>query len=124
MKKKILLIDDEEEIRKLLTRCLEGQGYAVAAAAHGEAARQLLGDFTPDLIICDLQLADSDGLTIIAELRGLLPQVQVMLLTGVNFNPAEVDVTFGGLVSTYLPKPARLTVIAAAVSRLIGSGAN
>ncbi len=104
-------------------RSLEMQGYAMAAAAGGVAARELLEEFKADLIICDLQLADSDGLTIIAELRRLTPQVQVMLLTGVNFNPAEVDITFGGLVSTYLPKPARLSAIAAAVARLIGPGA-
>jgi DNA-binding NarL/FixJ family response regulator len=86
-------------------------------------AREHIGKFAADLVICDLQLADSDGLTIIAALRRLLPKAPVMLLTGVNFNPAEVDVTFGGLVSTYLPKPARLRAIAAAVARLIGPGA-
>jgi DNA-binding NarL/FixJ family response regulator len=80
----------------------------------------LAAEFIPDLIISDLQLADSDGIEVVAELRRSLPTVKVVLLTGVNFQSSEVDLTFGGLIAAYLPKPARLSHIAHTIATLIG----
>ena len=91
-----------------------------AAAADGAEARRMAAGFAPDLIISDLQLADSDGIDVVAELRQVLPGVKVVLLTGVNFQASEVDLTFGGVIAAYLPKPARLSQIAQTVKDLIG----
>jgi CheY-like chemotaxis protein len=118
--KRILLIDDEEEIRQLLSRCLQGMGYETACAADGDEARRLVAGFGPDLIITDLQLADSDGIEVVTGLRQMVPGVKVVLLTGVNFEASEIDLTFGGIISAYIPKPARLSQIAQTVASLIG----
>lgn len=65
----ILIVDDEPQIRRLLSGTLERAGYRIAAAASGRQALEMLGDAQPDLVLLDLGLPDRDGLELIPAIR-------------------------------------------------------
>lgn len=118
MKKHILIIDDEENIRALLSHYLDRVGYRVTAAASQAAALEVVRVDPPHLIISDLQLEDVDGLEMIARLKASLPDTPVILLTGVLFDPKAISEVLLSKVSCYLPKTCTLAKILEAVNRL------
>jgi two-component system, OmpR family, response regulator len=76
----ILVVDDDREIRSLLTEYLQQQGYRVSAAADGRGLRAAMAQAHPDLVILDLMLPGEDGLTLCRELRAR-SEVPVIMLT-------------------------------------------
>ncbi len=66
---KILVIDDEPQIRRALSAGLERTGYKVVAAAGGEEGLNLASEHPPDLVILDLAMPGTNGFTVCAELR-------------------------------------------------------
>lgn len=117
--KHILLVDDEAVIRDLLAEVLILAGYRISQAPSVVAARQILTAERPDLVVTDLQLEQSDGFALIAELRATHPDVPILLLTGVLFDEETVEARFQGKVSAYLPKTSPLKTIVAEVGRLL-----
>ena len=103
MEQSILVVDDEPEIRSLLTRYLGQSGYEMAAVVDGISAKKFLADNKPDLIILDLKLPDIDGLELAREIRTLGP-IPIIMLTGVG---TEVDRVVGLELAAddYLSKP-------------------
>lgn len=77
----VLLIDDEEQLRKLLGRIIRLEGYAVTEAADYAAAKKMLQKETPDIILCDVKLPDANGVEIVKELKAAHPAVEIILLT-------------------------------------------
>jgi two-component system response regulator GlrR len=119
MSKHVLLIDDEPNIRELLGIALKGKGYRVTAASSADEAQMTVKKDPPDLIISDLQLEDEDGLAIIAQLKTTLPNVPVILLTGVLFDPQVVRENLSKKVSCYLEKTSSLSKITDTIKRLL-----
>jgi len=78
---RILVVDDDGDVRSVLTRALGADGYLVQAVADGNAARQILASEPPDLVVLDLGLATEDGLDILTQLRERT-DLPVILLTG------------------------------------------
>lgn len=78
----VLVVDDEEKIRSLLTRCLENEGYLVHVAADGAAARDQFARIRPDLVTLDLNLGAEDGLDLAREFRKARDDVAIIMLTG------------------------------------------
>lgn len=66
---RVLVVDDEPQIRKFLRLGLEGHGYAVLEAANGEAALRAAVTGQPDLVVLDLGLPDREGLEVLSALR-------------------------------------------------------
>ena len=120
MKKPILIIDDEESIRSILAEYLSEQGYRVASVATPSEARKAVKTEVPLLIITDLQLEDSDGLDLVAQLKADLKAVPVILLTGVLFDARGAENLESRSISSYLSKTAPLSRVLAEVRRLIG----
>jgi DNA-binding NtrC family response regulator len=120
MKKHILIIDDEASIRDILGQLLTISGYRITAVASAAAAIESSRQDPPDLIISDLQLEDADGLEMIARLKVILPNVPVILLTGVLFDQEVVSDVLKTKVACYLAKTSSLTQILESVSRLLG----
>jgi len=116
--KRILHIDDEADIREVLAAYLENQGFAVVSVAGPTEALQAIARAAPDLVICDLQLDESDGLQTIDQVRGLLPEVPIILLTGVLLEPRLAHETMEKRRVFYLDKTQPLKRIVEEIHRL------
>jgi DNA-binding NtrC family response regulator len=120
MNKHILLVDDEADIRDLLAQYLEVSGFRATTAANPAEAMAVVERDPPDLVISDLQLEGSDGLELLDRVRARLPDVPLILLTGVLFEPAVVEKTLSRKISSYLEKTAPLSRVLSEVKRLTG----
>ena len=100
---RILVIDDEPPIRKLLRTGLGTQGYDVLEAANGKAALELIGERT-DLIILDLGLPDVAGLELLGLLRARAEAVPIVVLSSWADESAKVQALDGG-ADDYVLKP-------------------
>jgi len=78
---KILIIDDEEQLRKLLARIIRLEGFTVTEAGTYAAAKKLLHKETPDIILCDVKLPDGNGVEMVKELKAIYPSAEIILLT-------------------------------------------
>ena len=65
----ILLIDDEEQLRKLLARIIRLEGFTVNEAGNYMAAKKMVQKEMPDIILCDVKLPDGNGVEIVKELK-------------------------------------------------------
>ena len=124
MKKHILSVDDEKDIRELLQESLGMRGYRVSTAATPDEARKIAKADRPDLIILDFQIEESDGFVLIDEFRKLYPNIPLMLLTGAVFGKGAVRDVIEKKVASYLDKTASLSQILDEIHRLIGDPEN
>src|SRR5437016_11541705 len=79
---KILVVDDEENIRTLVQSMLKGDGRHVVLAAKGKDAITMFQKERPDLTILDIDMPDIDGITVLRQIRTIDPQAKVMVFTG------------------------------------------
>lgn len=120
MKHHILVIDDEANIRDLLSGYLNAIGYRVTSAASVHEALRAVRAEVPDLVISDLQLEDGDGFGMISELKKENPGLPVILLTGVLFDEDVVDKVLRENISCYLDKTTPLAKVGETVKSLLG----
>ena len=116
--KKILVVDDEAEIRKMLRLVLEEQGYQVIEADRGKLALQLVKLESPDLIILDAMLPEIHGFDIARRIRGSsrYGHMPIVMISAVyrGWRIAEdVKTSYG--VDSYIEKPFRVADVVAAV---------
>src|SRR5690242_20512194 len=79
---RILIIDDEQGIRRPLQILLERAGHEVMAASDGQEGLRLWRTFGADLVITDIMMPNKDGIETIVELRTLTPPVPVIAMSG------------------------------------------
>jgi excisionase family DNA binding protein len=118
---RILLVDDEESIRKLLSRMLESN-YDVEVAADGDAAIRLLRepDAHYDLLISDLNMPGMDGLTLIREAQRIDAALPAIVITGYSTESSAIEALNLG-VAGYLTKPFGTTQVLAAAAKALGA---
>ena len=100
---KILVVDDEPPIRKLLRMGLTSQGYEVLDAPNGKAALELLAK-KPDLVILDLGLPDIDGLELLRRIRNLERSLPIVVLSSRGDEAGKVAALDLG-ADDYVTKP-------------------
>jgi two-component system response regulator GlrR len=101
---KILVVDDDRNLIELIRLRLETAGYEVMTAFEAEEAIAKLKDELADLAIVDLQLAQTDGISLMEELHLIMPHMPVIILTGYGSIESAVDAMKRGAYS-YLTKP-------------------
>ena len=104
LKIKILVVDDEPQIRKFLTIGLKHDGYDVEEAADGQSAVRLTRAVKPDLILLDLGLPDLDGQDVIKTLRGEGMAQPIMVLS-VRNDASDIIQALDNGADDYLTKP-------------------
>lgn len=85
MKHHIVVVDDEPQIRELLSLYLAKQGYEVSTASTSGETLRLVEQTPLDLVVLDIGLAEEDGLKLLPQLKALNPRLRVIMLTGMGF---------------------------------------
>ncbi|MBF0650100.1 sigma-54-dependent Fis family transcriptional regulator [Dysgonomonas sp. GY75] len=94
--KKILLIDDEEKLRKLMARIIELEKIEVSQAETGAAGLKLLEKQYFDVVICDVKLPDANGVELIPQMKKIQPLAEIILLTAYGNIPDGVQAIKNG----------------------------
>lgn len=93
---KILIIDDETQLRKLLARIISLEGYEVAEAGDCASGLRMLREWNPDVVLCDVKLPDGNGVDMVCKLKTASPTVEVILLTAYGNIPDGVQAIKNG----------------------------
>jgi len=106
MKKTILVIDDVEQIRKLLNKILKGSGYRVVAASNGDEGLRILEETPIDLVITDMVMPEKMGMDVIMEIKEKYPQTKVIAISGGGDFGPELELDLARLLGVKtLQKP-------------------
>jgi DNA-binding NtrC family response regulator len=121
--KEILVVDDEIGIRELLSEILYDEGYHVAVAENAAQARAYRNRQVPDLVLLDIWMPDTDGVTLLKEwvTEGLLT-MPVIMMSGHGTIETAVEATRIG-AADFLEKPVSLQKLLATVAKAIRQGA-
>lgn len=103
MGNKVLIIDDDEKLRKLLKEYLEGNGFKVLTLADGSDVKKTLQMESPEMVILDIMLPGKDGLEVLKEIRTDDPIPVIMLTAKGDQTDRIVGLELGA--DDYLPKP-------------------
>ncbi len=102
-KQRILIVDDEPQITRVLRRSLTTLGYDVRSAADGESALETLGDWPPDLVVTDLSMPNMNGLELCKRLRSV-SQIPIIVLSVRGEEQIKVEALDAG-ADDYVTKP-------------------
>jgi two-component system KDP operon response regulator KdpE len=117
VKARILVIDDEPQIRRFLSIALRSQGYEVLEAETAAEGIARTATATPDLVVLDLGLPDADGKSVLAEIRGW-SRVPVLVLS-VRSAETEKVLALDGGANDYVTKPFGIQELLARVRGLL-----
>ena len=101
--KKILIVDDEYQITRVLKRSLQAHRYDVRTAGDGETALDTFHDFHPDLVITDLQMPEMNGIELCREIRKI-SEVPIIVLSVNGEEKTKVEALDAG-ADDYMTKP-------------------
>ncbi len=101
---RVMLVDDDPDLLRLLSIRLQGAGYGVTAVESGEAALSQLSVASPDLVITDLRMGGMDGIALFESLKKKNPALPVIILTAHGTIPDAVAATQQGVFG-YITKP-------------------
>ena len=118
--RKILIIDDEPDLRDLYQKLLELKGYHVYCAASGPEGIQLNEQNNPDLIILDMHMPEMDGISTLRNIRKTDDSVIVVILTGYAC-PDTIRDAIDLNVSEYLSKPFENNELLNVIGKAFGS---
>jgi len=113
--KKILVVDDEPDVRQLMEQFLTDRGYEVRMAENGRLGLQALDTFTPDVVLLDMHMPELDGLETLKLIAARAPSLPVIMVT-VN---DDVETTTHLLqlgAADYVPKPFNLEYLEQAIN--------
>ncbi len=104
MKKKVLLVDDDEGILGVFSSTLEMAGYRVLPIANGKEVLRCVRDHQPDIIVLDYMLPDTDGLEVAKKLRASSKMAKIpILMTSAHVRPADFNESLP--VDIFMEKP-------------------
>src|SRR5215216_2102951 len=117
---KILFVDDEEQIRRLLSSFLTRRGYQVKTAVDGQEALDMLESETPDLVITDVNMPNVDGVELTRRLRAhpRLGNLPIIMLSA-KVQTDEILAGYAEGADEYVPKPIEMRILAAKVESLL-----
>ena len=80
----ILVVDDEEAIREVVSTMLESRGYQCTSVSNGRAAQESVKRQTPDLVLSDMIMPEMDGIKLLDWLRQFDPDIPVIMVTAIH----------------------------------------
>ena len=119
MSSRVLIVDDEDSICRMLATVFQRRGYEVVTAASGSDGLEQTAEQEPDLVLLDVNLGDGSGLDVLSDLRTHHPSLPVIMLTGSGADPAlEQEALDKGAIA-YLSKTAPLNQLFTVVERAL-----
>ena len=116
----VLVVDDDESVREMLSMSLSAAAYEVVTAADGSTALAALQRTPCDLLMADLKMPGMDGLTLIREARKQSPALPVVIVTGLPSEDSAIEAIDIG-VSGYLTKPFVVSRLLDVVARALAA---
>jgi len=115
---RILIVDDDESVRDVISVLLEEEGYNCVCAANAEMALELAAKEETPLVISDMKMPDRDGLWLLENVRRKFPDTSLIMLIQPGDAEAAVDCLRRGAVDCLL-KPPKLTDLIRAIERAL-----
>lgn len=115
---KILIVDDERDVREPLAKYLHGEGYSVSTACDGLDALKKLSFESVDIILTDIQMPNMNGLDLLRKVKSLYPAIKVIIFTAYGAVESAVTAIKGG-AQDYILKPVIFEDIKQKIDRLI-----
>lgn len=114
---RLLVVDDDEAIREIISAMLTEQGYEIVTAEDGQQALELLPQFQPDLVVTDLRMPRMSGDELVRIMRESFPQLPVIVVSG-EFLPDEFPTNLPA--DAFLPKGGCfITALEAKITQLL-----
>ncbi len=117
--KRILVVDDEPDIRLILADCLESYGFLVGTAASGLEALRELEHTRYDGMLLDIRMPGLDGLEVVKQVQQVHPALPIIMVTGSVACASAVEALKAG-AKAYILKPFKVSEIGRMVERWIG----
>ncbi len=111
---KLLIVDDDDTFSRVLSRALTSRGFAVETADDADSAIVTARRQRPAFCVLDLKLGENNGLNLIADLKAIVPDMRVLLLTGYASIATAVEAIKRG-AHDYLAKPVDADAVARAL---------
>ena len=118
MGEQILIVEDEESLRRNLEICLGGQGYRVRCAVCGDAAVSMLSDEQFDIVITDMRLGDMDGMDLVRQITSRSSQTSILVITAYGSLESAIEAFRSG-AHDYILKPFSLDEIEQRVNNIV-----
>jgi PAS domain S-box-containing protein len=113
---RILLIDDEEAILRVMSMSLRSDGHEVMTAISGKEGLKLFREVSPDLVLTDIKMPGMDGIAVLRSVKKIQPDAEVIIITGHgDIDNAIEALKFGA--SDFINKPVRNDVLTVAIER-------
>jgi two-component system response regulator RegA len=119
----LLLVDDDDTFREVLSRALERRGYAVTSAANVDAAIVKAAAQPPEYAVVDLKMPGDSGLVLIEKLLALDPNTRIVMLTGYASIATAIEAIKLGAIH-YLAKPCDADEVVAALNKPVEGDAS
>lgn len=118
---KVLIIDDNEDLRDTLVLLLQDQGYDVISASDGESGVRVFGEARPDLVLTDVIMPNSDGVEAIRRMRAIDPAARIVAMSGgsISGNDYQLRVAKEAGAMDALAKPFEVDDLLAVVDRCL-----
>ncbi len=114
----ILIVDDEEGLRKGLSRLLEDDGYTVVCAEDGEKALDIIRSMHIDLILTDMRMPGMSGIELLKKVRKIRGDIGVIILTGYGEIESYIEaMNFGAM--EYVSKPFKVNELKFIVNKIL-----
>ena len=117
--KKILIVDDQESMRSMLTDLLDMMGHETCTASGGAEALERLTAGAIDLVITDLNMPEMDGMELTKRIKTASPDMPVIVITGYGTFHTERQVLASG-ADGYIPKPCTIHRVQETVNAALG----
>lgn len=115
---KILIVDDDQHIRRLYKEELEEEGYEVIIASTGAEALALFEKENPDLVTLDILMPDMDGIKVLRQMKEKKPRLPIIMSTAYDYR----DDFAVWASEAYVVKSAELSELKATIKKLLSKG--
>lgn len=116
--KRILFIDDDREMRHLVSDFFLSEGYSASVAESGDEALKQISEFDFDVVVTDFRMPEMDGMALLKEIRAKDPSLPVILITAFGSIETAVDAMKEG-AANFVPKPFKMQTLKAVIDKAI-----